>query len=305
MKYNNPSLNIASDIHYKNFKFKNYTFECIDNKKYIVGNDSVKIIKIENHIIDTLCDEIVKTDLLSDIIRLKQQLPKFNLPYYNNLVDEKNIDFVDEIIDKKSINLIIKFCNKHGMPFIGDSTFDNFLGIAQLGINEYKHFGFDNNHNTRMLLHKYAFRIGTFVIGISIIYNAFIFGLVFNNKEIINNSNGDVALELDNICSQFNFVEKHKDEASKIFTTIINSMNIYLQPIISKNMKTHTYKIYGKTLLSCALYQLLQFITSNNKEVKTCKQCHTIFIASRKDVKYCSGACRVKYCRTHPNKKTR
>lgn len=304
MKYNNLSLNISSDINYKNFKFKNYTFECIDNKKYIVGNTYFKKNKDG---FDDLYDELICNDLLSDIITLKQKLPDFNLPYSTNLVDEKNIDFVDEIIDKKSIDLIIKFCNKHGMPFIGDSTFKNSLGIIQLGVNEYKYFGFDNDHNTRILLNKNAFRIGTFIIGINLIYEAFVLGLTFNNIEIINNSDGNTALQLDNIYSQFKYInkEKNKEESKRIFSDIVNSMNVYLQPVISKNMKAQTYKIYGKTLLSCALYQLLQFITSNNQKVKTCTQCHIIFIASRKDVRYCSGACRVKYCRTHPNKKTR
>ena len=302
MKYNNPSLNIASDIHYKNDKFNNYTFEYIDNKKYIVGEKYSEIPKTKNYIIDDLHDEIVKTDLLFDIIKLKQKLPNFNLPY-DDLADEKNINFVDDIIDKKNINLIIKFCKKHGMLFMGDFNFNTFWGSTPLKINECKYFGFNNNHNTRILFHKYALRIGAFVIVINLIYKAFICGLILNSDEIINNSNGNIALELDNIYSQFKHIKKNKAEQD--FKDIIKYMDIYLQPVISRNMKTQTYKIYGKTLLSCALYQLLQFITSNNQKLKTCEECHTIFIASRKDVKYCSGACRVKYCRTHPNKKTR
>lgn len=302
MKYNNLSLNISSDINYKSYKFEKYIFECIDNKKYIVGNNSEKNIKIESHIIEDICDETVGNDLLAEIIELRQRLPNFKLPY-SNVVDEKNIEFVENLIDKKEINIIIKFCEKFGMPFIGDFTFKNYLGVVQLGVNEYKYFGFENDYNTRKSLNKCAFRIGTFIIGIDFIYKAFRLGLLLNKNEIIDNSNGDVAYSLDTICFPIEFLKQNTNNVSKMFADIMDSMDIYLKPIISTKIKIQTYKIYGTTLLSCALYQLLQFITSNNQNVKKCKMCHIDFIASRKDKEYCNGACRVKYFRY--NKKTR
>ncbi|WP_144436858.1 hypothetical protein [Thermosulfidibacter takaii] len=53
-----------------------------------------------------------------------------------------------------------------------------------------------------------------------------------------------------------------------------------------------TLKFKINTLMGVIIYQLLNALVSKRFEVKKCKTCGKLFIASRKDQLYCSNACR-------------
>lgn len=300
------------NIKYQSFKRNNYIIDSIDDSKklYIIGynskrkedfiniptfswdikhsskpvEDTIKSIYYHNCISESEHTVYKGWSIFDSLISLRQNL---NYDFFDedNISNEKLILLENNLsnVDKKKI---IKWVKRYGLPFIGDK-FDNSNATMGLTFN----YGFKNDILTCTVNNRCICRLGTFLIGLNIIYRTFGYYLSY----LLNTVNNDkfINLEITKSYPQYSY----KDSLSYIRRSFNSISCRYISnwDNVIEQKEFPKFEFYAETLISLAMYQLSIIISSNRiYYVSECKLCNNLFIPTRSTRSYCMNCSRQK-----------
>lgn len=288
-------------INYLSLKSPNdeYEYVEINEKKYIV-------IKNENNLIETWDDysNIEKTNdlnLTNSILKLKEEMPysKFYEILDKGFIQDDTILYkIENELNNDHIEKIIEWCKSYGLPFLGE------WGFVKSNKKDYKWFGFTNDMKTCFENNIYGFRIGTFLIGINIIYKTAHCADAL--RKIRTGKISSKEIETSNIR-----IEKINTDGDKYYENTPNKqIELYencLEDYINKTTKAAQYhfqlgtksnkvmyvpKLYAETLLSASMYILFLWCCSPyNYTLKRCGACNSFFVTQDPREVYCKNPC--------------
>lgn len=300
------------------YKFHDYYYNKNDHYIYGTFNKSNQVSdSYSKQVYTTIDDEtiipfqyednFISQRLLSSLITLRQKLPTFNYCHDLSTVDSANIKQIEKQLlenkkSKKYINLILDWCRKNGMPFIGDINKHSFFSIAT-NIDDFSCYGFKNDFNYFLSNEKknFKFRLGVFLIGLDILYTTFVLAISLNKEKLFDYDCTDYIDNYINTIPINRFNNISKDKKRDLINHNIRSMRIYIKSTFNSQNELVHY-LYGDTLFSAAMYQLLLFIAYGNNKTSICKSCQKIYIHRRKNMLFCSDACRQAWHRHKPEK---
>lgn len=304
-----------TNIKYHTFKRTNYIITHIDtsNKLYILGynfkknegfinqQDFLWYINHANKPIEKAIENKYYNEYISDsenilykgwsvfdsMISLRQDL-HYEFCNEDSISDEDLITLENSLSneDKKKI---IKWVRQYGMPFVGDKLNENhaFVGILPHS------YGFKNDITTCIEYNACICRLGTFLIGLNIIYKTFGYYLTY----LLSTVNNDVFPNLDITTS---YPRHSRKDSLAYVKRALNSISfqyfINIEDIDTSN-KQPNFKFYTETLISLAMYQLSILITSKRIYfVAECSRetCKSLYIPTRATKIYCMNCSRQK-----------
>lgn len=316
---NSCTIRFSNVIQYTIYKFDDYIYNADDHYIYGIFNEfdltkcreNEKLYKtIDNKKTRILPHDVVSANhkLLSSLISLRQKLPNYNYCHELYYTDIENIKYVENQIlndpnRKNYINLILKWCKKYCIPFVGDIDFNAQFRVVS-NTFDYSYYGFKNDYNYVLLggPKEYKFRLGSFLIGIDILYTAFILEVCWNKETYLTDDCSDyVHTYITNLSIEKKFKDISQNDRNDLLNMFLQSMRIQ----VKVDYNTLTHSLYADTLLSAAMYQLFIFITHKYNKVSNCIFCKNLYFQNRKDKEFCSDRCRKAFSRLPPDEKKR
>lgn len=316
---NSCLIHFSDIIQYTIYKFDNYIYNTADHYIYGVFNEfdltkckeNEKLYKtIDDKKMRMLSHEVVSANqkLLSSLINLRQKLPDYNYCHELYYVDIENIEYVEnQILDdpnaKNYINLILKWCKQYSLPFVGDIHYNAQFQVVSTSL-DYSYYGFKNDYNYFLLggPKDYKFRLGSFLIGLDILYTTFILEVCWNKEAyLLDNCNDYVYSYINNLFLAKKFKNITKNDRNYLLNTFLQSMQIQ----VKVDYNTFSHSLYADTLLSAAMYQLFIFISHKSSKVSICTFCNKLYFQNRKDKEFCSDRCRKAFNRLPEDEKRR
>ncbi len=238
---NGAVIRNAEEVECPNLRFSEYECREIDGKKYIIGLGGLaKPSQLT----------IKKTDLLFSLLNLANKLTR----------SPHGFGHLEDSITDLDVNLMIKFCEKYGLPFVGE------LGVKT----------FDNNS----LIMKYklrGFRINSFEFYISYLHDAFLHWERIYSPNTLN--------ENDN-----RFYNESIVQAKRMLQSSLKAANISVNIDFSGNEPV--FRLQGQDLIDAAFIHLAFLISSpDGSHLKRCKICNNLFIAKGRS-EYCKNCSR-------------
>ncbi len=289
-------------IYYCSLTSKNakYEYKVIDEKKYIIIKTEEKFVNAWNE-----CHGIKATNdlnLTNSILKLKEELPDstfYEILEHGNIQDDRILYKVEEELDDEDIKKVIEWCQEFGLPFLGEWGFNK--GTKK----DYGWFGFTNDIETCFKNNIIGFRIGTFLIGINIIYKTVhcaealrkIRNGRITNKEI---EIGQIGFEKNDIIDEIlstgvksiENLEKIEQNLEDYINKTIKAAQYHFQLGRKSNKVMYVPQLYAETLLSASMYHVFLWCCSPEKNtLKRCKRCNCFFMTQNAQEKYCNNPC--------------
>jgi len=274
--------NKTDEINYITYKSREYELKDIDGKKFIT-------VKSNNNraIFDFVqCHKSINIntyDLVNSIIKLAEKMPKskyYGILAVSSIDNNKVFELLEAELQDKHIKMIIKWCEKYGLPFVGES------GIKAGKVKEYKWFGFENDMETCEKYDICGFRIGGFLIGINVILKTARYsGEIKEINRIKANRTGERKEEERKI-------EERKELYENYLYKSTRAARFHYEMIENKEIMMYDIKLYADTLLSAAMYTLQMWACSPDYyTIKRCRLCLRHFVTKDTRNLYCNNPC--------------
>lgn len=280
-----------------------YKYKEIHGKKYIIIEHEEDFITAWNSCSDTIaCNDF---NLVNSIINLKEAMPHsefYKILDKGNIQDDTILYKLEEQLNDEHIAKIIEWCKEYGLPFLGEW---NFVKSSK---KDYKWFGFTNDMKTCFDSNILGFRIGTFLIGINIIYKTAYCAdalrkiktgrMTYNEiqtgiikiKEI--NTDETSFDEIENVKDYDEKLEPYKQSLEYYIHKTTKAAQYHFQLGTKSNKIMYIPELYAETLLSASMYILFLWCCSPYKyTLKRCKTCNSFFITQKPNEKYCNNPC--------------
>ena len=311
-KKKNWNQKFLTNMKYQSFKRKNYYIDTLDkNSKelYIIDYDTDKkegfipntlylynkvkhlknieerIQKFNDYYIDNYIFDSTQTidskgwSVFDSLIHLRQNL-SYSINISESSVSEADLLELENNLSVSDRKKIIKWCQKYGMPFLGDKSENT---KADIRIDPFL-YGFKNDIYTCISKDVCACRLSTFLIALNILFRTLYFYLVY----LIDQRKVD-TLKINIPHSyyenyNYNDIENYIKRA---FYSISDKSIINLDTIFSEN-GLPKFENYAETIISLAMYQLAVIISTKKiYDISECKACEEIYIPTRKSREYC------------------